>query len=421
MSPSAVAHGLFRHRGEIRLLRDTDTGRWRGPLGPLGGDLAADSAVVCDLLGVDSTAVTLARQGAPFPVDDTALGRCRVHPFLFDCDHRDLSPGGHGRADWVSPTAIADRETVSFLRESYDRVRPRVETVATDTEHGSTYLSMRALELLRDEATVATRGSGQRGPTDDAPDSTEAENGSVEAVARELLAARPSMTAVENRINRVMASATDPAAVGPVAHEAIDRAARVDHEAATAAASRLGTDVATLSRSGTVRQTLALADPETVLVAESRPGGEGTAVADTLARRTADTTVTLTTDAGLPAALAAVDVDTLVVGADAVLADGRVVNKVGTRSATLAATHEGVDTVVVAASDKISPDTDRSTEEREPGELYQGDAPVRVRNPTFDVTPPAAVDTVVTERGALDTRDVEGIAAEHRALRDWTL
>lgn len=276
---------------------------------------AAESPAVCDLLGIDSTTVTLTRQGAPFAVDDTALGRCRVHPFLFDCDHRDR----HGRAEWVSPTAIADRGTVSFLRESYD-VR-----------------------------------------------------------------------------------------------------SRVDHEAATAAVSRLGTDVATLSRSGTVRQTLALADPETVLVAESRPGCEETAVADSLAERAADTTVTLTTDAGLPAALAATDVDTLVVGAGAVLTDGRVVNKVGTRSATLAAAHEGVDTLVVTASDKISSDTGQDTEEREPGELCQGDAPVRVWNPTFDVTPPAVVDTAVTERGALDTRDVEGIAAEHRALRDWTL
>ena len=185
---------------------------------------AAESPAVRELLGVESTTVTLTRQGAPFAVDDTVLGRCRAHPFLFDCDHRDR----HGRAEWVSPTAIADRETVSSLRESYDRVRPRVETVAADTEHGSTYLSMRALELLRDEATAATRGSGQQGPADDVPDSTGgAETGPVEAVARELLAARPSMTAVENRINRVMASATDPAAVAPVAHEAIDRAARV--------------------------------------------------------------------------------------------------------------------------------------------------------------------------------------------------
>ena len=173
-----------------------------GSSAPWSGS-AAESSAVCDLPGVDSTAVTLARQGTPLPVDETALGRCRVYPFLFDCDHRDLSLGEHACAEWVSPTAIADRETVS--RESYDRVRPRVETV------------------------------------------------------------------------------------------------------------------------------------------------------------------------------------------------------------------------VVAASDEISPDTGRDTEEREPGELSRGDAPVRVWNPTFDLTPPAVVDTVVTERGALDTRDVEDIAAEHRALRDWTL
>ncbi len=44
---------------------------------------------------------------------------------------------------------------------------------------------------------------------------------------------------------------------------------------------------------------------------------------------------------------------------------------------------------------------------------------VSVANPTFDVTPSGAVDTVVTERGTLDAGDIEAIAAEHRQLRGW--
>lgn len=45
------------------------------------------------------------------------------------------------------------------------------------------------------------------------------------------------------------------------------------------------------------------------------------------------TAVTLTSDAAFAQALAEFDADALVVGADTVLADGRVVNKVGTRNA----------------------------------------------------------------------------------------
>jgi translation initiation factor 2B subunit (eIF-2B alpha/beta/delta family) len=412
MTGRGAVRVILRNRSEVLLRREAGEKRWGTVSGP--ADTDPERAARRELL--DSTALSaaefiLVRTGDPVDID-VSSGHRRVHPFLFDCRRR---PGGPERAsdrtEWVPPTEILARETVPGLWETYDRVRPTVETVAGDTEHGSAHVSIRALAVLRDEAAFATRGGASE------TDGTAAGR-SVAAVARDLLAARPSMTAVANRVHRAMAAGT-PADIPPTAHDEISRARRVDGEAATAAGDLLGEHVATLSRSGTVRETLATADPEQVLVAESRPGREGVDTAAALARAANGPDVTLTTDAAFPGELADREVETLVVGADAVLADGRVVNKVGTRAAALSAAREGTDVVVVAASDKVSPGTGYDPEIRDPGEVYDGDTPVSVTNPTFGVTPPDVVDTVVTEHGVLDAGDVEEIAARHRSLREW--
>jgi len=402
---------LLRNRSEVLLHHsgdDTDSPRWGAVSGPADTDPEREARRAV-LTGTDLSPadITLAAAGEPFRVD-LRSGQRWVHPFVFDCERREVTLDGNG--EWVPPTAILSRETVPGLWETYDRVRPSVETVADDTEHGSTEVSIRALEMLRDEAGLAAHGQqSDAGASDDRP---------VAAVARELVTARPSMTAVGNRVHRAMAAADEPPAVVSTAHEGIKRARRADSEAARAGTDLLGTRVATLSRSGTVREALERADPAEILVAESRPGGEGRDVATALAAG-GGPVVTLTTDAAFEAELATREIDTLVVGADAVLADGRVVNKAGTRAAALAAAHEGIPVVVATASDKIAPGIEHNTEERDPTEVYNGDTPVSVANPIFDVTPASAIDTVATERGTLDTDGVAAIAAEHDDLREW--
>ncbi|HMB49843.1 MAG TPA: initiation factor 2B, partial [Natronoarchaeum rubrum] len=176
--------------------------------------------------------------------------------------------------------------------------------------------------------------------------------------------------------------------------------------------------VLTLSRSGTVLDALRSASPRSVHVAESRPAREGISVAEELAAAL-DAPVTVLADAAVAHALATEDVDAVVVGADAVLPDGRVVNKTGTRTAALAAAREGIPVYAVAASDKI---TRRETVNLETGDataIYDGDAELDVLNPTFDVTPGDLVDAVVTERGRLGAEDVAAIAEEHGALTAW--
>ena len=145
-------------------------------------------------------------------------------------------------------------------------------------------------------------------------------------------------------------------------------------------------------------------------------GGDGTAVdvAETLAE---ERPVTLVTDAAVAHVLAEHAVDSVLVGADTILADGSVVNKVGTRGIAIAAAREDVSVYAVAANDKITTG-DARFEDGDPEAVYDGDAAIDVANPTFDRTPAESV-TVVTEDGPLDAAAVGERAARLDALASW--
>lgn len=404
---------FLRNDAEVLLLKRSEAvgsypGRWGGVAGHAEGD--PDGAVrqeIREETGIDPDRITPVRTGESFEVADGDR-RWVVHPFLFDCPTREVQTNWETATyEWVPPTEILRRETVPDLWTSYDRVRPQVETVAADTEHGAAYVSVRALEVLRDEAALVATGQRER------------EWSTLAALARRLREARPAMVVVTNRIDRTMSEADrTPGAVERAASAGVERALRADERAATSATARLGDRVATLSRSETVARALEAAEPDAVLVAESRPGREGVDAAERFATEGFD--VTLTTDAALAHAVVDWGADTVVVGADAVLADGRILNKVGTRGVAAVAAREDIETVVVAARDKIHPDPDVEPdhEPREPTEVYGRSAGVSVRNPTFDVTPADSV-TVVTDDGALSPEGIRAVACEHRRRREW--
>ena len=427
LEETGVVTVFLRHEAAVLLLRrsaevGSDSGQWGGVAGHAEGDPdAAARREIREETDLGAEAVTLVRAGDSFEAADPDLRTLWVvHPYLFDAATRAVEPNdGTTAHEWVPPTEIRRRETVPDLWGSYDRVRPTVETVASDREHGSAYLSVRALEVLRDEAALVAESG------DTAADAWPA----LADLARDLREARPAMPVVGNRVDRAMAAASDErtaAAVERAAGDEIARALAADKRAAARAAERLPARVATLSRSGTVRAALRRADPDAVLVAESYPGREGVDTAERLARETtAD--VTIATDAAFAGALADADCEALVVGADAVLPDGSVLNKVGTRGATAAAAREGLDCFVVAASDKVLPageDTEDDPprvdrEERDPAAVYDGPADLAVSNPTFDLTPADRIDAVVTEDGVLDAADVCEMAQRHRDRADW--
>lgn len=413
---AAVGTAFVRHGGEILLVRRDVAGppsdRWDGVTRSVDADHRRDAAAACrtalrTLVGIEQP--TLVREGERVAGD----GGTVVYPFLFDVQSRALTPDESiQEIDWIAPPEMRQRATVPGLWRAYQQVAPTVETVVGDTEHGSAWLSMRALEVLRDRAAVADDWAR------------------VADVARELRAGHSDMAALANRLNRTMARAIDdadpevggrsPTAIVAAAQETLSAAARADDRAADRAAGLVeGATVATISRSGTVLDALLDADAD-VIVGESRPAGEGTAVATELTA--AGKAVTVTTDAALTWVISGETTrpapDLVLVGADAVLPDGSVVNKVGTRALGLAASRAGIPLYVVAASDKVAIDERRPTAQSDPAPLGV-DPGVETWVPTFDCTPADCIEGIVTEDGLVDPTDVAAIADRHRRHASW--
>ena len=420
MTDVSVVTVFLRHRGDVLLLRrSADVASYAGQWGTVAGHVEADDPEasarqeIREETGLPDGDVTLVRRGEPFVVEDADRAtRWHMHPYLFDASTRDVTPNWEtDTVAWTAPTALLRRDTVPDLWTSYTRVAPSVETVTADRTHGSAYLSMRALEVLRDRA-------GARA----APNDTAEASADLIDTATALLAARPSMTALATRIHRVMhACAPDVAAsdVEQTAHEAIARAATADRRAAERAAEHIaGRHVLTLSRSGSVLSALRRADPApSVVVAASYPLGEGVAVAEDLAAEGLD--VTLVPDASVAAHLADGTVNAVLVGADTVLPDGGVLNKTGTRMTALAAHREGIPVYVVCAEDKIAPEPFAPDEYVARTDVYDGEAPLAVDTRLFDTTPPDWLTAILTDTHACAPADIPDVARRLAALRDW--
>ncbi|MFB6252483.1 MAG: NUDIX domain-containing protein [Halobellus sp.] len=413
---------FVRERGQVLLTRRSDAvgtyrGHWAGVSGYVEGDPGSAKRDAWRELreetGLTRDDLAFVRAGESLAVDDEESS-FTVHPFLFESDTRRVTPSEELAAlEWVDPTVIRSRRTVPRLWETWRRTGPTVETVRSDRTHGSTWIGARALEALRDAAADAEKWA------------------TVVAVARDLRDARSGMAAVRNRVNRVMNEASQSLdAVVERAISALDASFDADSEAARTAADQLDADgatrVATLSRSGTVRAALETADLDEVVVTESRPEREGVAVAE-WAAETTSATVTVTTEAALPSALATRDVDAVLVGADAVWPGGTVVNKTGSRILGLAAQEQGIPVFVAAARDKVvaaGSDADEAgvfaAEERSPpGSIYDGAADVEVHAPAFETVPGGLVDGVATESGLVHREDVSQIAELHAEHARW--
>ncbi|WP_331236101.1 translation initiation factor eIF-2B [Natronorarus salvus] len=372
-----TVHPVIRHRSEL-LLRDGSIPT------ATGEDLESAIGDALSELGL-ADACELVRVGDPI-----VGGR----PCLFDCTTRT-------DGEWVSP---ADLDPEGWA--VYEVVGPTVETVRDDRSHGAAYVSVRALEVLRDRAVAAGRGNGG-----------DEGWGDLVSVAERLLDARPTMAVVENRIDRAMAAASEGQTSGALlraATEELDRAWDADRRAAREAAALLGDRVLTLSRSGTVFEAIRKASVESAVVLESRPGNEGVGVAERLASEGLD--VTLTFDGRVAGVLG--DADTVLVGADSVLADGTVVNKVGTHTAAVVAERYDVPVYAVAATDKVRVGP-VDLEEGNRSALYEGSAALTVLAEIFEEVPPELFVGVVTEEGVLDERAIERVAEEHKRRAQW--
>jgi methylthioribose-1-phosphate isomerase len=116
-------------------------------------------------------------------------------------------------------------------------------------------------------------------------------------------------------------------------------------------------------------------------------------------------------DGAAASLMAAGQVDLVITGADRIAADGSVANKVGTYGLAVLARHHRVPFVVAAPMSTVDLSTPDGAaipvEQRSPREVTMmagqqvTPAATTAYNPAFDVTPPALITAIVTERGVL--------------------
>jgi translation initiation factor 2B subunit (eIF-2B alpha/beta/delta family) len=259
----------------------------------------------------------------------------------------------------------------------------RLDELRNDRQHGGSWMARRAVEALGEIA-------------DQPAESSEDLLARLDSAGRELAGSRRAMGAIAGAVGRVLAAAHHGAHLEPqelrrLVQEEIAGLVAARERAAASIAIQLAdalTDatVLTHSASATVREAVVHTPPYRVICTVSSPFEEGRAFSEEL--RAAGLDVELVDDADADAALERASL--LLVGADTVFRDGAVCNKVGTRPLAEAAGRLDVRMVVACEVLKLAPI----------------DAPERIEDEHFDVTPGELVDQVVTEEGAQGSADV---------------
>jgi ribose 1,5-bisphosphate isomerase len=140
-----------------------------------------------------------------------------------------------------------------------------------------------------------------------------------------------------------------------------------------------------------------------VVVTESRPAFEGRKMAHEILKVGFQATLII----DIAARVFMHDVDNVLVGAEAIAANGAIVNKIGTAMIATVAHEARVRTLIAAGTYKFHPESvigQRITiEEEDPSQIYAEriDDDLVIRNPQFDVCPPEYIDAIITERGVI--------------------
>ena len=252
--------------------------------------------------------------------------------------------------------------------------------IRADRRHGAHALALAALDVLGGRLEQWSRPGGRPG------------RATVRRVARSLELAQPAMgpflrwAAEWRRLERTTTPEGFARTAGVWVRREMHRLQEEEARLARTARRRFplrARRVVTISRSRSVLAALSALPPSRrpalVSVLESQPGGEGRLFAGDL-RRVGLRARTIPDAAGIRAVRAA---DLVLLGADAVFANGSVAHKVGTRRLAEAAVGAGIPVVVVAGESKF-------TGRPPPRRLL----PVR-----FDRTPGRYVSEFWTDRG----------------------
>jgi translation initiation factor eIF-2B subunit delta len=260
------------------------------------------------------------------------------------------------------------------------QIRQAVKDLRSDRERGARQLALAALEAL---ASV----------TDD-------DRAEFRESARALAFARPMMAAVQNAVALAWSNCLAGSEPAAAVQDAID-SIEIAPEGMTLAARSIAPrdTIMTYSYSSTVVELLSRLKTRRAIISEARPLGEGLAQAREL--RSAGIAVTFITEAQI--ALFVQEADAVIVGADTILPEGDLINKIGTRLLALAANDAGIpfysvtETLKVAAPSEPMPFAPEEGRRREITSARW----LEVRNVYFEATPGRLLTGYITEDGII--------------------
>jgi ribose 1,5-bisphosphate isomerase len=290
-----------------------------------------------------------------------------------------------------------------------EHVARELERISQDQEHGAGFLAREALKTMK----IAAVECGASG---------------VNLFLREmatlgcrLISLRPSMSApIANGVVRAFEAITQAAKgeddlekVRAMTCEVVDRLLAVAEKNVdrivkyVAEVVPRNAMVLTHSYSETCLRSLLACSEKGIRVfaTESRPLLEGRKMAVSLRQGGIDATLITDAEAGHFMS----EVQLVLVGADTVLDDGAVVNKMGTCLIALAATDRKVPFYVACDSWKVRIESGvPHLEEKSAEEVVEKTVAVPARNICFDVTPARLITAIITEDGKLRPKEVVG-------------
>jgi translation initiation factor 2B subunit (eIF-2B alpha/beta/delta family) len=265
----------------------------------------------------------------------------------------------------------------SRLHLVHVELNTRVESVASDTSHGASWLAQEALETLVEAVELG-------------------EDPLV--TARALVRARPAIGSIAGAMGRVLLAGRSPEQLVEEAHAVIGSRERAAATIAVVLAPDLEDRIVmTHSASATAREALIHGQAQRIVCTVSDPVGEGRAFSEELAAAGLTTELVADEDA----AHAVGTVDLLLLGADTVFRDGSLVNKIKTYGLAKAAKKAGVPVIVACEVLKLAPDDPYEPEEDR-----------------VDLTPPGLIERYVTEEGAFAPDEIATLVDRTPFLRE---
>jgi len=287
-----------------------------------------------------------------------------------------------------------------------------IDEIKNDKVHGASELARQTLNVLRIAAERSQADSAERFLLE------------LKGVGEKLMAARPAMAPLFNIVSRWLNSVSEESKKADLAlikRLSISRTDELASDSLQAIAriaeysSELITDgdkIMTHSYSSTVVEVLKKAFAKhrgiEVITTRSGPGHTGERIAQQL--RLFGIPVTFIDDAAMGLYLPTAN--KVMVGADRICADGKIVNGIGTYQLALVAERVSVPFYILCETLKFDSRLRGDQVELEEKEVWEvvkpGKLPpeVKVRNPYFDITPLELVTGIVTENGLLTPDEV---------------